>query len=190
MSRKYLLLIALLALPFSVAQARVSCDLDHDRDHNRDHNQHSHSIIADGDFEFDDGDLIVEDGRDELMRISPDGDLYIDEEQVDVSRHQRKLLATYHEQVEGITDDAIELGMEAAKFGVKTAISAVFMALSMDDDEADEFEAKVEKEAVQFEEYAERICQRAEALTTLEKELVKEIPGFFPMISKERGISI
>ena len=180
--RKYLLVLAMATIPFSAAQARLNCDLDNDAD--------SSSVVASIDFDFEDGDLIVEDGFDEILRITPKGDLFIHAEEIDVSDHQRELLVTYYDQVEGIKDDAIDLGIEAAKFGVRTAVSAIFMALTMDDDEADEFEEKIQRDAEQFEHFAERICDRVDALVQLEEELAHEIPEFTPMIRRHRGLSI
>ena len=160
----------------------MSCDLDNGTD--------SKTVIASPDFDFENGDLVAEDGFDNVMRITPKGDLYIHEENIDVTSHQRKLLVAYYDNVEGITDDAIDLGIEAAKFGVRTALAAVFMALSMDDDEADEFEKEVEAEAKQFEQFADRICDRVDTLVELEQELVRDIPAFIPMIRQHRGLSI
>ena len=180
--REYLFILAMVALPFSTAHSRVSCDLGDDRD--------SKTVIASPDFDFENGDLVAEDGFDDIMRITPRGDLYIHEEKIAVTNHQRKLLVAYYDNVEGITDEAVDLGIEAAKFGIRTAVSAIFMALSMDDDEADEFEKEVEAEAEQFEQFADRICDRVDELVQLEQELVREIPAFIPMIRQRRSLSI
>ena len=74
--REYVLILAMVALPFSAAHSRVSCDLDNGTD--------SKTVIASPDFDFENGDLVAEDGFDNVMRITPKGDLYIHEENIDV----------------------------------------------------------------------------------------------------------
>ncbi|MCG8432734.1 MAG: YggN family protein [Gammaproteobacteria bacterium] len=176
---RYLIFCLLLALPMSPVYAHNACsNFDNDEI----------EIDINGDVEIDDDVFTFENRGRELVRIDADRRLFIKGEEVAVTHEQKKLLDDYVEEFKGFEQDAIELGMEAARFGVSTAFSAVLMALTDKDEQ--EFENQVEERAEEIEEYANALCRRIERVHDIEGQLASEIPEFIPLVGDHFQSSI
>lgn len=137
-----------------------------------------------------DNDVIVftcEYDHDLWVEITPDYDLYINGERIELNRHQRNMVAEYYDSFMEIIDQAKVIGKEGAKIGMKGAqigLAAAGAAIKMlacdydsddlEDEIADDVE-DLEKRAEELEEMAEELEDRADEFEDLHYSMKKEI---------------
>jgi len=119
---------------------------------------------------------ISDDDEDYTVRITCDGDLYINGEYIELDDDQQELVEDYHGKIMEIVDRAKDIGIEGAKLGVDGAkiglhaISGVFKLLREDYDSED-LERELEKKAEELEKKAEALEKEAEKLDAMADEL-------------------
>jgi len=115
-------------------------------------------------------DIIIENEEfDELVTISQEGELFIDEEKIRTSRKEKELLVEYHElataafeSAEKIAEEGVKIGMKGAELGIKAA-TGVFKIL-LPGYTSEDFEQDMEKAAEKVEKKAERLEAKADKL--------------------------
>ncbi len=127
------------------------------------------------DRELNDGELILSEGGDEIIRIERDGSLFIDGKQIKTSKTDKRKLQKYVDYQADIISISIEIGKEGASMGLH-AVKDVFGALLTFDSEKmgkrlEKMERKLEKKEHDIEEAAEELEEIAEEFADLRCEL-------------------
>jgi hypothetical protein len=159
-SKVLLILVLTLALSGSANAGKIfskgfDCDLFHGDDVS---------------IEFDDGIIIIEcDDEDGLIEITEDYELFIDGDEIELDRDEKKLVKAYYRNFEEILEMAEDLGIEGARLGVKGAklgLKAVanVIKLILEDYDSDDLEREMEREADKIEKEAEKLEEMAEKL--------------------------
>jgi hypothetical protein len=156
------------------------------------HKDHQSDWWENTSFDLDDDVLIItheQRRRKEVVEITPDYELFIDGEEIELDAKQKALVGDFYEGCLDIYDQAKKIGWEGAKVGVEgaklgiKAIGCVFKLLSPNYDEDDlerelEREAdKIEAKAAILEEKAEIIEDMADELEDLAYDMRREIPA-------------
>ena len=130
-------------------------------------------------FDLDDGSIIITltDRRSvEIVEITEDYQLYINDEQIELNADQQKLVQEFHIKGMEIVEYAKELGWEGAKIGVSgaklglKAVGNVFKLMFTSYD-TDDFEREMEREAAKIEARAERLEEKAEKVEDMADDL-------------------
>jgi len=142
----------------------------------------------DVDLEIECGSLIFTyEKNDETVKMTEDGDLFVNGDPVSLSRGERARVEEYYTAFSGIIEDAKQIGIDGAKIGVKGAslgLSALVgaMLLLADDYDSEDLEEeldrkgeKIERMAKRLEKRADRLEARAERLEGLHKSLRRSI---------------
>lgn len=173
MKRVPVLLVAVLMFAFISAGSAQGGKLFHD---------HHGCDLFNGDdisIDFEDGTLIIEcEEYDDIVEITEDYELYINGDEIEVDRDQKKLLKKYHDSFEDILDMAEEIGLEGARIGARGAklgIKAVanIVKLVLEDYDSDDLERELEKEADKIEAQAEKLEKKAEKLEDIADDFEK-----------------
>jgi len=142
------------------------------------------------DFDIEDGTIIMtQRGRHKSrIEITEDHELYIDDELIETTPDQKKLVAEYYTTSMEIVEEAKKIGLEGAKIGLAgagiglKAVSGVLRAI-FTEYEFEELEDDLEDQAEELEEQAEELEERAEVIENLAEdledvfdEMVYEIP--------------
>ena len=121
-------------------------------------------------IDFDDDVLIIEcDDEDGYIEITDDYELFIDGEEVELDKDQKKLVKKYYNDFDDILELATEMGLEGARLGAKgaklglAAVAKVIKLLSEDYD-SDDLEEEMEEEADKLEKEAEKLEKLGEKL--------------------------
>ena len=112
-------------------------------------------------------------------RITPQGELLIDDQPVATTPEQKALVLTYREQLLGVIGDGMAIGMEGASVGINAAATALkAVALGRSGDEAGK---QAEAAAMQqIKPLVDRLCSRMPDLLTAQQALAKAVPEFGP----------
>ena len=121
------------------------------------------------------------------VEITPAAKLYINGEQVRLTRNQEYMVREYYEYFIDFIDQAKEIGIEGAKIGIK-GVKVGFLAVegllkvALTDYDSEDFEEDMEEEndrlednAEELEELAEELEESAETLEELHVQLKHEI---------------
>jgi glutamate-1-semialdehyde aminotransferase len=140
-------------------------------------------------YEIEDGSIFIahHGHHHDMVEITDNGQLYINDEFVKLNRKQQRLVTTYYDltmdivsQAKNLGHEGERIGIEGAKLGLK-AVGGVFkmMFTSYDSDDLDqdmEWEAeKLERKAERVEEKAEDIEELAEDLERIAEEMNETI---------------
>ena len=133
--------------------------------------------------------LINKHDSDEYIEITRNADLCIDNENVELSSSQRRLVQRYYDTYYELTEEAEKIGRESAKIGLagvkvgaKAAAKAVRVILS--DEDVDDFEEEIEADkevieelAEELEEHVDKIEYMAQEFEDLHHQMQHEIPA-------------
>lgn len=124
-----------------------------------------------------DGHLTIQATGHPKARIGKNGDLAIDGKAVALSSDQRKLVAAYYGELEGITQAGIEVGKQGAKLAGKAVGEAVRGVFNGNTNDID---AQVNAEAKKIEAQAKQICSHLTGLRSAQDALAAQVPEFRP----------
>jgi predicted nucleic acid-binding Zn-ribbon protein len=153
------------------------------------------SFSQDDDFHFEnkklyDDEFTIKKHGDKIVHIDEDYNLYVDNQEIDISDQERRLLKDYVYLHRQIVKKALRIGKEGAKLGLKAGVSAIsttFSALgdliSGDERKAerkaerkfDRMEKEIEYDAENIEELGEEIEKLANELNNIRDELKDRI---------------
>jgi DNA repair exonuclease SbcCD ATPase subunit len=137
-----------------------------------------------------DNDVIVftcEYDHDLWVEITPDYDLYVNGERIQLNRRQQQMVTEYYdnfmeiiEQAKVIGKEGAKIGMEGAKIGLAAAGAALKMlACDYDSDDLEEEISddveELEERAEELEEMAEELEDRADEFEDLHYSMKREI---------------
>ncbi|MGN7725040.1 hypothetical protein ACTJIL_04340 [Luteimonas sp. 22616] len=120
---------------------------------------------------------ISDDNGGTKAEITPQGDLLVGGDKVEVTDQQRALLVEYRSDVIAIATAGADIGAQGADFGLRTAGKALRGALSGN---GDQVEAEIEAEARKFEAHARKICDRLPPLFDTQQQLAAQLSAFKP----------
>lgn len=120
--------------------------------------------------------IITHNGYDDVVEITGDYELYVNDRHVKTDRTERRLLEEFCTGLEDIEDVAEAIGYEGAAVGIegaKLAIKALAKVVKLldADYDSDDLEREMEEEAEQIEHQAERLEKVAEYLEESVEEL-------------------
>jgi hypothetical protein len=148
-------LLMLVALP----AAAVECDFSIDSD----------TRIAGN------GDLVISRDGDELVRMTDEPGLLIEQTRYALTDEQRAAVVEYRAAHADIVAEAKLIGLAGAKLGGKAAYTVLVGLLTGN---ADQAEAKIEAEAAELEARADSLCTFVERLRASHESLSASIPEF------------
>jgi methyl-accepting chemotaxis protein len=130
-------------------------------------------------YEIEDGAVVIEHegrGGDETVRLTRDGELFIDDERIELDRSQRRLVSEFYEDSETLEAAATAVGMEGARIGVegvRVAIRALAKVVKLLDDDYDseDLEREIEAETEGLELKADALEEKAEVIEEMADEL-------------------
>jgi hypothetical protein len=145
--------------------------------HFRGLNIHSHYCLEYIDLDYDDGTFILTHRyADDVVEITEEYELYINDRRIDLNSRQEKLVAEYYHGLEDLTDYAAHIGIEGAKIGIEgaalgiKAIGSLFKLLSSDYD-TDDLEREMERESAKIEYKAEKLEHHAEKIELIADDI-------------------
>jgi len=153
----------------------------------KDDDEHSYTYVISDDkiAEIDDINIEIEDGSvilseestfENVVEITEDYELYVNDRQVKLTPEQQDLVEEFHVQVFEVVDEAKYLGWEGAKIGVSgaklgmKAISRLFKMVFTSYDE-DDFERDMERDAELLEGKAEKLEDKAKVIEKMADDL-------------------
>lgn len=110
-------------------------------------------------------------------QLSPQGDLLLDGEAVELDPSQRALLLAYRQQLAGIAEDGAAIGLEAAGLAGKAMKEAAAGLFSGD---SASIEERMEAEAGKIEIAARALCDRLPLALEAQRRAAEAIPEFQP----------
>lgn len=116
-------------------------------------------------------------------QITPQGDLLIDGERIEIDEAQRALLLQHRGNVIAIAEAGIALGVQGADLGMKAATEAIKGVFSGN---TDEIEKKIEAEARNIEAEARKLCELMPAMLSSQQALVESLPLLEPYATLEQ----
>jgi hypothetical protein len=131
-------------------------------------------------FDLDDGTIIISHeyykGDFDVVEITDDYKLIINDEEVELTPDQRELVKEFHVKSMEVVDMAKQLGWKGAKIGVegaKLGVKAVacLFKLMLSEYDTDDYEAEMEREADAIEEQAELLEEEAEEIEWMVDDL-------------------
>ncbi len=154
-----------------------------------------YSILDNISVEIEDDTIILTNTENprEYVEITRSYRLYIQGEEIDLSRSQRRLVAKYYNHFFDIIDYAKEIGYEGAQLGVlgakvginaaAKAVKAIFSDYELDDleEELDIDSEKLESLVEELEEKAEELEEMANDFEELHFELRNEIEELYQL---------
>ncbi len=158
------------------------------------HKNH-YSILDNISIDIEDGTIILASHKvkGESVEITRSYQLYINGEEIELSRSQRRLVAKYYTQFFDIIDYAKEIGYEGAKVGVvgakvgvkaaAKAIKAIFNEYELEEleEELDEESERLELLVHELEEKAEELEEMSDDFEELHYELRSEIDELYDL---------
>ncbi|WP_449467004.1 DUF2884 family protein [Stenotrophomonas humi] len=118
------------------------------------------------------------------VEISPKGDLLINATPVALNDSQRALVLQYRQQMLGVAEAGIDVGVQGANLGVRAASEALKGIFSGN---TDQIEERVNAEAAKIEASASKICDQLPALLATQQQLAATIPEFAPYAKMDQG---
>ena len=190
--KKYALLLFVVLFAFSSVYAKKYKKVKDDDEDNYVYVISDDKIgdIGDIDIELEDGSVILtEEGEVEnVVEITEDYELYVNDRQVNLTPEQQDLVEEFHVLVFEMVDEAKYIGWEGAKVGVSgaklgmKAIGRLFKMIFTSYDE-DDFERDMERDAELLEVKAEKledkariIEKKARDLEDITEELFDDVP--------------
>lgn len=116
------------------------------------------------------------DGRPKA-EITPQGDLLVEGKQVDVSPAQRALLLQYRQQIIGVAEAGMAIGVKGADLAGK-ALAETFSGLMHGD--ANAAGKRIEAEGEKLKADARQICTQLPGLLQTQQQLSASLPAFKP----------
>lgn len=116
--------------------------------------------------------------------ISPQGDLWIDGNQVAINEAQRKLLLDHRQHLLAIAEAGIAIGIQGADLGMTAATTALKGVLSGN---TEDVERQIEAEAQKIEAEAMKICDLLPALMASQQALAASLPELAPYATMDQG---
>jgi len=121
-------------------------------------------------IDYDDDTIIFECyDEDGMVEITEDYKLFIDGDEIDLDRKERKLVKKYYENFKDMIELAKEIGIKGAKVGAKGAklglyATARVVKLLSEDYDADDMERDIERKAKRIEREAEKLEELSDEL--------------------------
>lgn len=109
--------------------------------------------------------------------VTPEGDLLVGGNKVEVDADQRALLMQYREQVAGIAGAGAEIGLQGAELATRAMGEAFRSAFSGD---TAGMEKRIEAQAEEIESQARQLCERMPAMLETQQALAAALPEFRP----------
>jgi hypothetical protein len=141
-------------------------------------NKHGHyNCLEDVDIEIEDDVLILtcHYDRDQWIEITPDRELSVSSNRIDLTRYQRRLVGAYYDHFIEIIERATEIGKEGAKIGLKGAKVGLLaaqgaMKMIITDYDEDDFEKDIEEETEKLELRTDKLEEMADELEEIADE--------------------
>lgn len=121
------------------------------------------------------GDLVISRDGNELIRMTDEPALLIEQANIDLNGDQRAAVTGYRDAHAAIVEEAKLIGLAGAKLGGKAAYTVLVGLLT---GTADRAEAKIEAEAAELEARADSLCTFVEQLRVHHEALSASIPEF------------
>jgi len=148
-------------------------------------------------IEVEDGVLIItpRDRDDIIVEITPEHELFINGEAIELNDDQQELVKEYYEGLSEIIDSAMHIGLRGAKIGVKGVMLGMSALVKMvkllgDDYDSQDLEREIEKESKKLEAKAKRLEAEAEELEVLAERFEKTQKKFAREIKEIRELDI
>jgi Rad3-related DNA helicase len=159
-------LMVLALFTVACAHSENHCERHYDRcsDHNLIWNDHDVSI------DYDDGVMVMDfRDRDVLVEITPEYQLYVNDERVKLDDHQQELVRDFYDLSQQVIDEAVVIGAEGAKIGVHGAAIGLqslsgLLRVILTDYDTDDLERDLERESDRLEAKAKKLEKKAERL--------------------------
>ena len=124
-------------------------------------------------------EIARKDGNLPKAEITPQGDLLVDGKTVTIDPAQRKQLLVYREQIIGIAEAGMAIGVQGADLAGKALSGAVGAIFGGKDGEKD-FEQQMEAEGHKIEAEAVKLCAFMPAMLASQQALAASLPAFKP----------
>jgi len=118
------------------------------------------------------------------VEIAPNGDLLINDTVVPLNDSQRAITQQYRQQMIGIAEAGIEIGVQGANLGASAAGEALKGIFSGN---TDKIEERVNAEAAKIEASAQKLCDRLPALLATQQQLAAAVPAFQPYAKMDQS---
>lgn len=118
------------------------------------------------------------------VEIAPNGDLLINGTVVPLNDSQRAITQQYRQQMIGIAEAGIEIGVQGANLGASAAGEALKGIFSGN---TDKIEERVNAEAAKIEASAQKLCDRLPALLATQQQLAAAVPAFQPYAKMDQS---
>lgn len=148
-------------------------------------------------IEIEDGVLIItpRDRDDIIIEITPEYELYINGEEIELNDDQQDIVKEYYEGLCELIDSATYIGLRGAKIGVKGAMlgmsSLVKMVKLLDDDyDTEDLEREIQEKAEKLEAKAKKLETEADELEAKAKKFEKLQKTFERRIEAIRELDI
>jgi hypothetical protein len=121
-------------------------------------------------IDFDDNTIIFEcDKEDGLVEITEKYELFIDGDEIELDKYQRKLVKNYYDGFEEMIKLAKEMGIRGARIGAKGAKLGVYAVarvakLLSEDYDTDDMERDIERKAKKIEKETEKLEELSDEL--------------------------
>ncbi len=187
--KKFLPVLLVLALFASLAQA-----VDYNKKHAK---SYLNGVFDKVEIDIEDDVIILtpRDRDDVIVEITPEFELYVNGDEVELTDEQQEIVKTYYEQITELIQSATYIGMRGAKIGVRgaalglTAMVKVVKLLDEDYDEED-LEREMKAEAEKLEAKAQKLQEEAEELKVLAEKLEKTQKRFEQEIEQIRELDM
>ena len=118
------------------------------------------------------------------IEIAPNGDLLINDSAVALNDSQRAITLRYRQQMIGIAQAGIEIGVQGANLGARAAGEAIKGVFSGN---TDDIEKRVNAEADKIKASANKLCDQLPGLMATQQELAAAVPEFKPYAKMDQG---
>lgn len=118
------------------------------------------------------------------VEIAPNGDLLINDTVVPLNDSQRAITQQYRQQMIGIAEAGIEIGVQGANLGASAAGEALKGIFSGN---TDKIEERVNAEAAKIEASAQKLCDQLPALLATQQQLAAAVPAFQPYAKMDQS---
>lgn len=118
------------------------------------------------------------------VEVSPTGDLLINNTPVALNDSQRALVLQYRQQMMGVAEAGIEIGVQGANLGARAAGEALKGIFSGD---TNKIEERINAEAAKLEASASKICDQLPALMATQQRLAAAVPEFQPYAKMDQS---
>jgi hypothetical protein len=139
---------------------------------------HSLACLEHIDVDIDHGILVLTCTYDKYkwVEITPSSELYVNGEQITLTRAQKNMVSDYYDRFMDIINQAKQIGIESTRIGlkgVKVGLVAVegLLKVALDEYDKESFQEEIEEESEQLDDRAEELEDLADELEESAEEL-------------------